>query len=293
MKNMKDAQNSEASGSLQRGFAVIRALAEAPDAGLRLKQIAQATGLAQPTIHRLLKSLIQENVVEQTTGGKSYRLCIEFYALAARAGSGYSSFRELCRPALLRLSGVLNDTVFLMVRSGFDVLCFDRVEGPLPIRSYTSDIGGRIPLGLGQAGTLILALLPPEEQEEIIRFNVPRLRHLGYLDEVAIRAQIERARRQNHAVSQGQGPIEGMGGVSVAITDPNGYVVGAISIGTLSERLNDERLPHILHVLHQEADHISRQVNPFDPALKRPSHYLGPAHTGDVKQAGFSITPPI
>lgn len=293
MKNQEDDISLETSGTLQRGFAVIRALAEVPDGGLRLKQVAQATGLAQPTAHRLLKSLVQERVVEQTAGGKNYRLCIEFYALAARAGSGYSSFRELCRPALLRLSGVLNDTVFLMVRSGFDVLCMDRVEGPLPIRSYTSDIGGRIPLGLGQAGTVILALLPPGEQEEIIRFNVPRLRHLGYIDEVFLRAQIERARAQNHAVSQGQGPIQGMGGVSVAITDPNGYVVGAISIGTLSERLNDERLPHILHVLHQEADRISRQVNPFDPALKHPSQYLGPAHVGDVKPADFSITPPL
>ncbi|MFT0533102.1 IclR family transcriptional regulator [Castellaniella hirudinis] len=272
------AQSAGPSGSLSRGLAIVRILAEAPDAGLRLKEIASKTGMAQPTAHRLLKTLMDENVAEQTASGKAYRLCVAFYALAARAGCGYSTLRALCHPALLRLSGVLNETVFLMVRSGFDVLCFDRVEGPLPIRSYTSDIGGRIPLGLGQAGTLILALLPPQEQEEIIRFNTPRLRHLGFIDEVHLRAQIAQAKTQHYAVSQGQGLIQGMGGVAVPITDINGRTVAALSIGTLSERLNDERLPHVLDILQREAQTISRQINPFDPALGRPAHYLGPAH---------------
>lgn len=271
-------QAATPSGSLQRGLAVIRALAEAPDAGLRLKDIAHKTGMTQPTLHRLLKTLIDEDIAEQTSSGKAYRLCVGFYALAARAGCGYSTLRALCHPALLRLSGVLNETIFLMVRSGFDVLCFDRVEGPLPIRSYTSDIGGRIPLGLGQAGTLILALLPPAEQEEIIRFNIPRLHHLGFIDEVHLRAQIALAKAQGYAVSQGQGLIQGMGGVAVPITDINHKMVAAISIGTLSERLNDERLPHVLDILQREAQTISRQLNPFDPALGRPSHHLGPAY---------------
>lgn len=267
---------TSSSGSLQRGFKIIRALAEAPDNGFRLKEIAHLTQMTRPTLHRLLKTLIDEGVAEQTTTSKAYRLSVNFYALAARAGCGYSTLRALCHPALLRLSGVLNETIFLMVRSGFDVLCFDRVEGPLPIRSYTSDVGGRIPLGLGQAGTLILASLPSQEQEEIIRFNIPRLRHLGFIDEVHLRTQIAQAQSQHYAVNQGQGLIQGMGGVAVPITDINKNIVAAISIGTLSERLNDERLPHVLDILQREAHAISKQLNPFDPALSRPSHYLGP-----------------
>jgi DNA-binding IclR family transcriptional regulator len=39
--------------------------------------------------------------------------------------------------------------VFLLVRSGFHAVCLDRADGPFPIRSFTGDIGGRIPLGLG------------------------------------------------------------------------------------------------------------------------------------------------
>src|SRR6266571_3377350 len=68
--------------------------------------------------------------------------------------------RALCRPALLRLSASLGDTIFLLVRSGFDAICLDRSEGPFPIRSFTGDIGGRVALGIGQGAMAILAHLP-------------------------------------------------------------------------------------------------------------------------------------
>lgn len=261
--------------SLSRGFAVIRLLADAPEEGLRLKEIATRAGLPQATVHRILKALEGESMVEQMGSSKNYRLSLDLYSLAARSGGGYSRFREQCRPSLLRLSGSLNDTVFLMVRTGFDVVCLDRIEGPLPIRSLTGDVGGRVPLGMGQAGAIILALLPETEREEIIRFNVPRLLHLGYFDEVSLRAAIQTASEQDYAVSLGKGPLPEMGGVSVGITDRRGQVIGALSVGALAERLNAERLPHIVHLLRTEADRIGHMANPFDPALRRPTQYLG------------------
>ncbi|MCH3857673.1 hypothetical protein LZB78_09810, partial [Campylobacter jejuni] len=85
---------------------------------------------------------------------------------------------------MLRLSGMLNDTIFLLVRSGFDAVCLDRIDGAFPVRSHTGDIGGRVPLGLGQGGLLLLANLPEAEREEVLRFNIPRLHHLGFVDEI-------------------------------------------------------------------------------------------------------------
>ncbi len=68
-------------------------------------------------------------------------------AAQARQRDGILS---IARPSLLRLSTTFNDTVFLLVRSNFDAVCLDRVEGPFPIRSFTGDIGGKVPLGIGQ-----------------------------------------------------------------------------------------------------------------------------------------------
>src|SRR5438445_12749 len=119
--------------------------------------------LPQPTTHRLLQQLVEEGLVEQSEQTRLYRLSIDFFALAARAGD-HGGFRELCRPSLLRLGASLGDSVFLLVRSGFDAVCLDRHEGPFPIRTFTGDIGGRVPLGVGQGALVILANLPEAEQ---------------------------------------------------------------------------------------------------------------------------------
>lgn len=257
----KDADTGP--GGLQRGFAIIRALAAAPHP-LRLTEIAEQTGLAQATAHRILRTLISEKMVEQPTGSKLYRLSLEFFALAASADHDHPSLRSLCRPVLLRLSGMLNDTVFLLARTGFDAVCLDRAEGPFPIRTHTGDVGGRVPLGISQAGMVILSMLPEAEREEIIRFNIPRLRHLEYFDEIYLRHAIECTRKAGYSANHWVTPLTGMGGVAVAIKNRNGYPVASLSIGTLAERVNEERLPIIAEVLRKEADKIGEQLHPFD-----------------------------
>ena len=164
--------------------------------------------------------------------------------------------------------------MFLLVRSGFHAVCLDRADGPFPIRSFTGDIGGRIPLGLGQGGLVILAFLPPDEREEVIRFNLPRLIDMGPIDEVYLRTEIEKARALGFSSSE-VGIIIGTTGVGVPILDTNGHVVAAISIGTPTERLTAERRAKVVELLQKEAEAIGRRVSPFDRALRNPARWLG------------------
>ena len=127
---------STATGGVPRVFAVIRALSAVQAEGGRVTQLARAVGLTQGTTHRLLQSLVAEGMVEQDERSKLYRLSMDFFALAAKAGNP-GDLRSLCRPALLRLCASLGDSIFLLVRSGFDAVCLDRSEGPFPIRSFT------------------------------------------------------------------------------------------------------------------------------------------------------------
>src|ERR1700676_3266345 len=143
--------------SLRRALMIVRILSQAGADGLRLKDVAAAAGCGPSTAHRALQDLIAEGFVEQVTGNR-YRLALDFFILAAGAGQR-EGLRDLARPCLLRLSVTLNDTVFLLVRHGYDAVCLDRVEGPFPIRSFTGDIGGRVPPGIGQASLGLLAHL--------------------------------------------------------------------------------------------------------------------------------------
>ncbi|WP_144629942.1 IclR family transcriptional regulator [Bordetella genomosp. 13] len=277
MDKQKDDADVGGQGVLQRAFSVLRVLAEAQGERLRMTDIAARAGLASATAHRVLQGLVQEGMVEQPANGKAYQLSVAFFTMAASAGNRHSTLRELCRPALLRLSGMLNDTVFLLVRHGFDAVCLDRIDGPFPVRSHTGDIGGKAPLGLGQAGLILLARLPEAEREEIIRFNIPRLRHLGFMDEISMRVLLKQCLENDYALSSGQAQAlyPGTMGLAVPILDGNGVVVAALSIAAPSERMTSERLPMIIEMLRKEARQIGERINPFDPALRRPNHFLG------------------
>ena len=263
---------STATGGVPRAFLVIRALAELQAEGGRVTQIARNVGLTQATTHRLLQSLVAEGMVEQDERSKLYRLSIDFFALAAKAGDG-GGLRALCRPALLRLSASLGDSIFLLVRSGFDAVCLDRSEGPFPIRSFTGDIGGRIALGVGQGALAILAFLPEAEREEVIRFNLSRVREYGVYDEVYLRTEIEKVRQQGYA-GRNTGLLEGMAGVAVPICDREGRAVAALSVGTIADRLNADRMPTVVELLKREAAGIGPRINPFDATLRRPTQSL-------------------
>lgn len=259
-------------GALQRAFAIIRLLAQATAEGARVTQIAKSVGLTQATVHRTLQALMAQDMVEQDERTKHYRLSIEFFVLAARAGNPMN-LRDLCRPTLLRLCASLGDTIFLLARSGFDAVCLDRSEGPFPIRSFTGDIGGRIALGIGQGSLAILAFLPDAEREEVIRFNLPRVRELGVFDEVYLRTEIDRVRELGYA-GRNTGLLEGMAGVAVPVCDREGRAVAALSVGTIAARLSPERLPTVVALLKREAQAISPKINPFDPTLRRPVQSL-------------------
>lgn len=258
--------------SLRRALGLLRILSEGDGGGMRLKDIAEAAGCGQPTAHRALRDLMMEGFVEQAAGGKRYRLALDFFVIAARAGQS-GGLREHARPALLRLSATLSDTIFLLVRNGYDAVCLDRIEGPFPIRSFTGDIGGKVPLGIGQGSLAMLAHLPDPEREAVIRFNMPRLLDRGFFDEAALRNAIATARTQGW-VNLNTGLIPGMAGVAVPVFDAQGRVVAALSVGTLAERLREDRLPNVVAMLRGEAEALGAKLNPFDVALRYPSRSL-------------------
>ncbi len=254
-------------GGVSRAFGLLRLLGDSGPGGIRLTEIASRAGLPRPSVHRMLRALAAEGAVAFDARSKRYTLGLGLFLLAARAGDT-RGLRELARPTLLRLTASLGETLFLLVHNGYDAVCIERSAGPLPIRSFTGDIGGRVPLGIGQGSVAILAFLPPAEQDEIIRHNLPRIQDLRGPDEATLRAELAKVRRDGHC-GGAAGLIPGMAGLGAPILDHDGRAVAAISIGTTTDRLTPERRAVMAEMLKREAAVIGRGLNPFDPSLRR------------------------
>lgn len=257
----------EMRSGLARAFLLLRLLGESNRLGLRLSDLADQSALPRPTVLRILRSLCQERAVDYEPSTRRYHLGIDLFVLGAQAACR-RGLRDVCRVPLMRLTESLGETVFLLVRSAYDAVCIDRSAGPLPIRSFTGDIGGRVPLGIGQASTAILACLPDPEIDDVVRHNLSRIRDFNGPDEASLRGEIARVRRDGWC-AYSAGLIPGMAGLGVPIFNHDQRPVAAISIGTTTDRLGPERLEAVAAMLIREAAQISSQIHPFDPTLRR------------------------
>jgi hypothetical protein len=80
--------------------------------------------------------------------------------------------------------------------------------------------------------------------------------------------------RQTGYAARNTGLLEGMAGVGVPVLDREGRAVAALSVGTISARLNEDRLPTVVELLKREAAAIGPRIHPFDATLRRPAQSL-------------------
>src|SRR5580692_5648179 len=106
------AQNDDASvRSVRRALAILRAFGPA-DRSLPLGEIARRAELDKATTRRLLRTLIGENVVEQSGPSKEYSLGLGMLELTAGA-TPVDQLRRRAQPLLAALAETTGATALL------------------------------------------------------------------------------------------------------------------------------------------------------------------------------------
>lgn len=255
----KPRSSANASQSLHRAFVLLRVVAGAGVAGIRLSDAAAQAGLHVATAHRLLAGLLRERAVSFDPYSRLYHLGHGF--LEMRYHTREHQIRLLFRPVLERIGALTEDTVHLSTSTGNDALCIDRVEGTFPIRANTLDVGARRPLGVGAGSLALLAALPEARAHLVMRANEERYAQYRGLEPDEIRVLVEQARRAGYAFNSAR-IIDGVSGVGVAIPDGAGNAVAAVSVAAISERLPPARQRQIAGWIHEEAGKLSLPAAP-------------------------------
>lgn len=226
--------------------------------GISLTELVAIAGMDRTTVYRLLSSLQDTGLVERDAL-KTYRLGLEAMQL------GLSTMRrvpilERCRPLMMRLARRTEDTVYLVVRNGDYAHCIHYEEGAFPIKALVLQVGGLRLLGVGSAGSALLATLPDKEIEALharqqLEFP-PERRELATL-----KRQVAQTRRRGWTNTDNL-VAEGVSGLGVAFeVTPATYA--AISVGAISSRMRQERCLWVAQVMFEELRASGWQ--PFQP----------------------------
>jgi IclR family pca regulon transcriptional regulator len=200
---------------------------------MTLTECAEETGLTKSSAHRLLLSLESVELVERE--GNRWRLGPRVVRLAAvRLGQF-----ELRREAVVRLRELcrsLRAAAAFSVPSGSDMIYVERQESPDPFAA-SARLGGLAPIWAGASGKAVLAQLEPSERAR--RLDTDEWYRLGHETRNEILDEVERARERGFAVDPGTF-FQGISGVAVAVRDPYGYPIAALSLIVSPERLQNE-----------------------------------------------------
>ena len=245
--------------SIHRAVTVLRELASHGVQGTRLVQIAEVLQLERPTAHRILKGLIAQGMVSRDAETKCYRLGHLVYELGL-AASPHFNLKEMCQPTLERIAAKTQDSVFLVVRSGLDVVCIDSREGSYPIQARTLDVGGRRPLGCGAGGLALLLELPEAEIERIVAINAPRFPAFGRITPERMRDALRKSRTAGYAINE-EDMLEGVTAIGVPVRPTRGRAYVAISLAGISARFGGDRRNELAALLQREAHALGRKVD--------------------------------
>jgi DNA-binding IclR family transcriptional regulator len=204
--------------------------------GLPLREVSAQLEAPKSSLLPLLRALAARGYLDQGRGGE--------YRLGPRAlelGSGSPAHRELheiARPALVELMRRTGETVFLgaLAADGQSVVYVDKVESEQIIR-YAAGVGDRRPLHATSSGKVILAHLPEEDREAILRdLTLAHHTERTVTSPQALRAALDEIRAAGVCVSVDE-LVRGASGVSAPIFDRHGRVVGACTIGGPTDRV--------------------------------------------------------
>ncbi|MEU2775053.1 IclR family transcriptional regulator [Streptomyces sp. NPDC007162] len=239
--------------------ALLRALSTVNEAGAGTAELARATSLPRPTVHRLLVSLADEGFVDRDRRSGHWFLGPELYLLGGVAGSRYDITRH-ARESVHRLARLTGESAFFSARRGDETVCLLREDGDFPIRSFVLYEGARFPLGVVSAGLAVLSFLDDAEIDAYLAGGdlVDRWGPAHAAD--AVRERIAQTRLDGYAVNPGL-VVEGSWGMAAAVFDHAGKPLWALTVTGVETRFRAERRPELGAVLLREAHTLGRTLN--------------------------------
>jgi DNA-binding IclR family transcriptional regulator len=248
---------SSASGvqSVDRALTVLSMLAR--DGELGVTEIAAQLGVHKSTAFRLVGTLGNHDLVEQTADRGKFRLGVGVLRLAGATRVRLDLVQE-SRAVAIGLAQTVGETINIVMLSGHEALYLDQVAGPsaLQLRNW---VGQRIPLHASSNGKVLLAYAQPERFEEMAQLPLQRFTDRTITDLPRLRAELAAVRERGYATAIDEFEV-GLTAVAAPIAGVDGTVVASVSASGPTFRIAPDRLPFLIEQVLGAATQISRRL---------------------------------
>ena len=225
--------------------------------GVGVREAERATGIDRSAVSRIFGQLERLGWVEQADDRGTYTVGPAMFAVAA-AVRQRDSLWLAAAPLLQALTDQFNETTYLAVRRGHQVIFQDKVECSQRIR-YVIELNELFPLTTGAAGRSILAALPRAEADGVIAHGLTAYTPMSITDPGKYRVQLDQDARLGYAYSQ-SGWVARGAGVASPFFDAAGTCTGAVTVSAPADRLTPEAVRTIGPAVREAAWQLSRRL---------------------------------
>lgn len=242
--------------ALQRGLRLLRLFSQSPR-GLTAKQVAGLSRLPASTVHRFLTNLQTAGFLN-CNGDGVYHLGIACFAIGQSA-LGQLDIRRLSLPYLRELNRQTRETIHLTVRHDLSAVYVEKLDSPEPLRIH-SRIGAAVPLYCTAVGKVMLAHMPLDEQELVLRqLDLKRLTPNTVSNLQELQTELYRVRKNGYACDLEEHELH-IRCVAAPIWDHTGAVHASLSITAPMVRMPVSRLRQLAPLIQTAGLQISREL---------------------------------
>ena len=211
--------------SVDRAAAILKALAGGPGR-LGVSELADRLGLARPTVHGLLQTLLAQGFVEQDRDSEKYQLGAGLLQL----GYSYLDVNELRSRSITYAAQLAVRTKFAVrvgVMHGPSAVVVHHVFRP-DATLQILEVGSQLPLHASALGKALLAFAPAGVIDNLMSAPLERLTKRTS-NAAALRLQLNTIRLQAIATERDEAVL-GESSIAAPIFDRSSNAVGAIAV---------------------------------------------------------------
>lgn len=207
---------------------------------LKITEISQQMGLSKSTLHSLLKTLQLHGYIDQNPDNGKYCLGMKLVE-RGHFVVGTMDIRQKAKSWLTTLSQETGQTTHLGILDGNEGVYIEKIEGKQAAIAY-SRIGRRLPVHATAIGKVLMAWLGDEELNALLDgYSFTRFTPATLTDRAALLAALAQTRHNRYALDNEENE-PGVRCIAVPVWNHESRVIAALSLSTLTSRVNDEQL---------------------------------------------------
>lgn len=252
----KQAKRQPIIQSLDKGLHVLEMIEEAR-VPLTLQDIWSRLRWNKATIHRILNTLQVRGYLSRNRQTKAYSLGIRVLALYNSLSMSFN-IQQMIRPYLDSIVAETGETAHIAIVLNNKVVFIDRVRGR-KIISANTEVGQTLPLHCTALGKSYLAFIDEEEIPGMLKMPLARFTEKTITGVEALKAELERVRRQGYAVDLGEYVAE-LRCVAAPILDHMRLPIAMIGISGPRSELNLKQCNEYGKLIRRMAERVSSEV---------------------------------